>query len=130
MNSPMQRFRRPLALPAWRRWAAAWALVALFGIAFAPSISRALQTERPDGALGLATLCAEGGRPPAPDHTASDAACALCVLAHAAPLTGAPAAAPVALRRLDHVLAAAPLLTGAPAVAAWRLRARGPPSIA
>jgi hypothetical protein len=124
------RVHRPGVLPAWRRWAAAWALVALFGIAFAPSISRALQPERPDGVLGLATLCAEGGRSSLPASHAADAACALCVLAHAAPLTGAPAAAPVALHRLSHVLAAAPLLAGAAAAAPWRVRARGPPSIA
>jgi hypothetical protein len=115
-------------LPAWRRWAAACALVALFGVALAPSISRWLQAGAPDA---LAALC--GGGPASHDTgnvADDDAACALCVLAHAAPPPGTPVAP--ALARFDggHVLVATLPASRQAGTPPWRALARAPPRTA
>jgi hypothetical protein len=117
-------------LPAWRRWAAAWALVAVFGIALAPSISRWLAAAAPEG---VAALCGTGAAGPSSNdptgHPAGDAACALCVLAHAAPLLGAPGAPAVATPAAGHVFVAVVPPDRGAGTAPWRASARAPPAL-
>lgn len=136
---------RPLtfASRAWRRLAAAWALVAVFGVGLAPSISQWVLSQGGPGSV--ASLCGEGAWPPglAPLLAAAplgkggarpggqapvaDAACALCVLAHAAPLVGTPSATVAVVVPGRPVQVAAAVPTGRPDLPRPPALARAPP---
>lgn len=121
----MNVLRRQLRACTWI------AILAIFGLALAPTISRAMSA---GGGAPWSAICSTAGTPAAPDDGASGHAghvldhCALCAVA-AAPMGLPPAAAVLVLPDLaEHVaelfgLAPRPLFAWAAA------QPRGPPSL-
>ncbi len=128
----MRTSASPLLLrppPAWRRWAAACALLAVLAVSLGPAVARLLQPLPLGDLAALCTGATDRSGPSGPAGAGLTDACALCVLAHAAPLLHVPPAPlPPVVARAN----AAPIIAGAATAtgtAPWRARARAPPRL-